>query len=67
MDAVHACRSGDDGSTRGLLLITHRASTLKVADSIVVLKDGEVVAHGTYNELTQKKDSELCELMAELA
>ena len=72
MDAVHACRSGDDGNnanstTRGLLLITHRASTLKVADSIVVLREGQVVAQGTYAELTTKKDSELCELMSELA
>jgi ABC-type multidrug transport system fused ATPase/permease subunit len=67
MDAVHACRSGDHGATRGLLLITHRASTLKVADLIVVLKDGKVVAEGTYEELTRRKDSELCELMAELA
>jgi ABC-type multidrug transport system fused ATPase/permease subunit len=68
MDAVHACRSGDNGdATRGLLLITHRASTLKVADLIVVLKEGQVVAEGTYSDLTKKKDSELCELMAELA
>lgn len=68
MDAVHACRSGEGGdASRGLLLITHRASTLKVADLIVVLKEGRVVARGTYDELTKKKDSELCELMAELA
>ena len=68
MDAVHACRSGGDGdASRGLLLITHRASTLKVADLIVVLKEGRVVAQGTYDELTKKKDSELCELMADLA
>lgn len=68
MDAVHACRSGDDGNaTKSLLLITHRASTLKVADLIVVLKEGKVVSHGTYEELIRKKDSELVELMADLA
>ncbi|KAL3787973.1 hypothetical protein HJC23_002898 [Cyclotella cryptica] len=68
MDAVNACRSGEDGgATRGLLLITHRASTLKVADRIVVLKGGQVVSQGTFEELTRSKDSELCELMAELA
>ncbi|KAL7518669.1 hypothetical protein ACHAWX_003479 [Stephanocyclus meneghinianus] len=67
MDAVHACRSGEDGdATRGLLLITHRASTLKVADIIVVLKEGQVVSQGSFEELTRRKDSELCELMAEL-
>jgi ABC-type multidrug transport system fused ATPase/permease subunit len=67
MDAVHACRSGDDGNaTKSLLLITHRASTLKVADLIVVLKEGKVVSHGTYEELIRKKDSELVELMADL-
>lgn len=67
MDAVHACRSGEDGdATRGLLLITHRASTLKVADIIVVLKEGRVVSQGSFEELTRRKDSELCELMAEL-
>lgn len=68
MDALHACRSGDDeDATRGLLLITHRASTLKIADEILVLKEGQVVARGTYKELTKTKNSELCELMAELA
>ena len=68
MDAVHACRSGEDGdATRGLLLITHRASTLKVADIIVVLKEGRVVSQGSFEELTRRKDSELCELMAKLA
>jgi len=66
-DAVHACRDGDDGQSRGLLLITHRASTLQIADLIVVLKDGEVVEQGTYEELSENKESELCELMSELA
>lgn len=66
MDAVHACRDGDGNSSRGLLLITHRASTLKVADLIVVLKDGKIVEQGTFDTLSASKDSELCELMAEL-
>ena len=65
-DAVHACRDGDAGQSRGLLLITHRASTLKIADLIVVLKDGKVVEEGTYKQLSQDKESELCELMSEL-
>ena len=65
-DAVHACRDGDDGRSRGLLLITHRASTLQIADLIVVLKDGEVVEQGTYEELSENKESELCGLMSEL-
>jgi ABC-type transport system involved in Fe-S cluster assembly fused permease/ATPase subunit len=39
---------------------------LKVADLIVVLKEGKVVSHGTYEELIRKKDSELVELMADL-
>jgi len=65
-DAVHACRDGVAGQSRGLLLITHRASTLQIADLIVVLKDGKVVEQGTYKKLTGNKESELCELMSEL-
>ena len=65
-DAVHACRDGDAGQSRGLLLITHRASTLQIADLIVVLKDGKVVEQGTYKQLSKDKESELCELMSEL-
>lgn len=65
-DAVRACRNGGNGSSRGLLLITHRASSLQSADWIVVLKEGEVVEQGTF-ELTDNKDSELCGLMSELS
>ena len=76
-DAVNACRDGDvSGSRRGkrgrptqsmgLLLITHRASTLQIADMIIVLKDGKIVEEGTYAELSGKRDSALCELMSEL-
>ena len=61
-DAVQACRD----QSRGLLLITHRASTLQIADLIVVLKDGNIVEQGTYAELSENKESELCNLMSEL-
>ncbi|KAL9183658.1 hypothetical protein ACHAXT_004514 [Thalassiosira profunda] len=65
-DAVHACCDGEGGQSRALLLITHRASTLQMADSIVVLKDGKVEEQGSYKELSEDKDSALCELMSEL-
>jgi len=65
-DAVHACRDGGDGQSKGLLLITHRASTLQNADLIVVLKDGKIVEQGKYDELSENKESALCELMSEL-
>ncbi len=65
-DAVHACRDGDGGQPIGLLLITHKHQTLKVADLIVVLKDGEIVETGTYSELSKDAGSALCELMSEL-
>jgi len=63
IDAVHACRAGEDGQKNGLLLITHRASTLQIADLIVVLKDGKIVEKGNYEELSTNKESALCELM----
>jgi len=66
-DAVHACRDGANGLSRGLLLITHRASSLQIADSIIVLKDGEIVEEGTYDQLSSNKESELCNLMSDLS
>jgi len=66
-DAVHACRDGDNGLSRGLLLITHRTSSLQIADSIIVLKDGAIVEQGTFEQLSSNKESELCELMSDLS
>lgn len=42
--------------TRGktLLVIAHRLSTIKNADSIVVLKEGRIVARGRQEELLAK-------------
>jgi len=51
---------------RGLLLITHKATSLELADVIFVLKDGEIVEQGTYNELVGNKESALCQLMPDL-
>jgi len=65
-DAVDACRNGDEGHRRSLLLITHRASSLEIADLIVVLKDGKIIENGTYADLTSDRDSALCELMPDL-
>lgn len=65
-DAVKACRDGSADETRGLLLITHRQSSLALADTIVVLKDGVIVERGSYKDLSGNKDSELCQLMPDL-
>ena len=40
---------------RTVVIIAHRLSTVKNADNIVVLKQGEVVEQGTHNELVDKR------------
>lgn len=39
---------------RTSILISHRVSTVKFADQIIVLKDGQIVEQGTHEELTQQ-------------
>jgi ABC-type multidrug transport system fused ATPase/permease subunit len=39
---------------RTTLVIAHRASTIALADEIVVLEDGRVAAHGTHHELLER-------------
>jgi len=65
-DAVLACRGNDKSKGRALLLITHRAKTLEVADIVLVIKNGEIVESGTYQTVSTKKDSELISLMPDL-
>ncbi|ETZ20591.1 hypothetical protein N824_04375 [Pedobacter sp. V48] len=36
------------------ILIAHRISTIKNADKILVLDDGQIIEQGTHNELLQK-------------
>ena len=51
---------------RMAVLISHRFSTVRMADRIVVLKNGTVVEHGAHDELLTKKGlyAELFELQA---
>jgi ABC-type multidrug transport system fused ATPase/permease subunit len=65
-DAVLACRGNDKSPGRALLLITHRAKSLQVANIVLVIHDGEIVERGDFQELSKKKDSQLCALMPDL-
>jgi ATP-binding cassette subfamily B multidrug efflux pump len=40
---------------RTSLLISHRVSTVRFADQIIVLRDGRIVERGTHNELLEQK------------
>jgi len=42
---------------RTVVVIAHRLSTVKNADQIIVLKDGEIVERGTHKSLVQRKGS----------
>jgi len=67
-DVVSTCRNGDaDGTKRGLLLITHRTSSLHLADRIVILKDGSIQEQGSFDELSKNSESYLCQLMPDLS
>ena len=48
---------------RTTFAIAHRLSTLKNADRLIVLKDGEIAEMGTHDELLQKKDGEFHRLV----
>ena len=40
---------------RTTLLISHRISTVRDADQIVYLKDGEIIEQGTHDELVDRR------------
>ena len=61
-DTLMSCRA----SNRGLLIITHRAKTLELADRILVLKNGKIVEEGKLEDLQKQKSGELVTLMPDL-
>ncbi len=40
---------------RTVIVVAHRLSTVKDADKIIVLQEGEVIEEGTHNELTKQR------------
>ncbi|PKV67119.1 ABC transporter ATP-binding protein [Pontibacter ramchanderi] len=42
-------------ANRTSIIISHRVSSVKLADKILVLEDGEIVQHGTHEELIQQQ------------
>jgi ABC-type transport system involved in Fe-S cluster assembly fused permease/ATPase subunit len=51
-DLLHALDTAS--RDRSTIIIAHRLTTIARADRIVVLKDGEIVEHGTHNELLHR-------------
>lgn len=43
------------GSSSTKIIISHRVSTLKYCDNIIVLKDGEIIQKGNHNKLKKEK------------
>lgn len=48
MEAVHNL-----GHRKTIIMIAHRLSTVRECDNIFMLESGQLVAHGTYNELIE--------------
>jgi len=48
-----------------ILIIAHRASTISIANSIYVLKDGKMIENGSLEKLKQIKNGEFSKIMYE--
>ncbi|MEY8717064.1 ABC transporter ATP-binding protein [Francisella philomiragia] len=47
-----------------IIIITHRLSTLRATDNILVFDDGKVVEQGTYDKLSNNHESRFCEIFS---
>ncbi|KAJ0388901.1 hypothetical protein ATCC90586_011176 [Pythium insidiosum] len=58
-ESEHLVQSAIDRAKkdRTVILVAHRLSTIKSADRIAVIFDGEVVEQGTFDELSAHKDT----------
>lgn len=48
---------------RTTIIIAHKMSTVKSADQVIVLKQGEIVQIGTHQQLLQQRGSTYAKLM----
>ncbi len=48
-------RFGRSGEGRTCIIITHRLGLAKIADRVIVLKNGRVVENGSHKELLERK------------
>lgn len=57
-DMINGQRSldGDPSRSMTVVIIAHRLSTVRSADSIFVIKDGNVAEQGTHEELLSNSD-----------
>lgn len=52
---IESARS-TDGSGMSVMIVAHRLSTIRNADIIFVVQDGQVIEKGSHAELTRKDD-----------
>lgn len=60
---LEAGRSEDGYSGMMVLIVAHRLSTIRNADIIFVIKDGQVIEEGNHEDLIDKPDSAYASLV----